>query len=121
MRSYWIRRNGKRIFIADFSNLGSDAKAVYSETQAIQGILKLETPASVRSITYVEGTYGSPEVIQALADLLPVSNKYIRMRALVGVTGFRKHFLEAFTKLVSDVHFKQFDTLEQALDWLAEA
>jgi len=112
MKSHWVRHKGKRIFIADFSSFGSDANAVRIETNAIQETLKLEMPGSVRSITLVEGTFGNPEVTQALAELLPISNKYIGMRALVGLSGFRKYFLE--------VHFKQFDTLEQALDWIAE-
>lgn len=120
MKSRWVRENGKRIFIADFSNLGSDANAVRRETDAIKETLKLELPGSVRSITCVDGTFGNTEVIQALAELLPVSNKYIGMRALVGVSGFRKYFLDAFTKLVGNVHFKQFDTLEQALAWITE-
>jgi hypothetical protein len=121
MKSRWVKHKGKRIFIADFSNLGADANAVRNEANSIKETIQLELPGSVRAITWVEGTYGNPEVLQALSDLLPVSNKYIRMRALVGIGGFRKYFLDAFTKLVGSIHFKQFDTLDQALDWIAEA
>jgi hypothetical protein len=120
MKSRWIHHNNVRVFIADFSNLGSDSNGVRNETEFIKDTLKLELPSSVRSITCVDGTFGSPEVLQALAELLPVSNKYVGLRALVGVSGFRKYFLETFTKLVGNVHFKQFDTLDQALDWITE-
>ena len=120
MKSRWVHHKGKRIFIADFSNLEADAAAIKGETQAIKDVLKLERPGSVRSITFVQGTFGNPEVIQALGELLPFSNKYVYLRALVGVSGFRKHFIDTMTGLVGNVHFRQFDTLEQALDWMAE-
>jgi hypothetical protein len=45
---------------------------------------------------------------------------YICRRAVVGVTGYRRYLLEKFEALVGKVQFSAFDTVEQALDWLAE-
>jgi hypothetical protein len=120
MKSRWIRHNNKRVFIADFSNMGSDSIALRAEADAIKAALTPEPPGSVRAITCVDGTFGNAEILQILAELLPVTNKVVGLRALVGVSGFRKYFLETFTKLVGDVHFKQFDDQDKALDWITE-
>lgn len=120
MRSRWIERNGKHILIADFSNYGTDNIALRAECNSVREMLRDEPPNSVRSLTYVDGLYGSTENLQALASLLPDTNIYICKRAVVGVTGYRRYLLEKFEALVGKVQFSAFDTVEQALDWLAE-
>ena len=120
MKSRWAYHKGKRIFIADFSNYGSDAKAVKAETQYIASLLKNEPDHSVLSIASVDGTFANEDVLRALVELVPISNKYIKRRAVTGVTGFRRHFLDAFAKVVGDLKFSVFDTMEQAMDWLAD-
>jgi hypothetical protein len=120
MKSRWVHHNGRRILIADFSQFGGDAAGLQAEVNAIKEIFKLELPQSVSAITYVEGTFANPEILQVFAGLLPYTNKYVRKRALVGVAGFRKHFIETLASLMGEVQFKPFDTLDQALDWIAE-
>lgn len=120
MKSHWIRHNNKRIFIAEFSNFGGDAKGLAVEVEAVKEALKMELPNSVRSITCVDGTFANPEIIQVLGGLLPFSNKYICQRALVGVAGFRKYFLDSVDHLLGTVHFKSFDTLDNALEWISQ-
>jgi hypothetical protein len=120
MKSRWVSHKGKRIFIADFSNNGINAAAIRTECAAIITELGHELPGSVRSLTNAEGTFSTVEIMKALSELLPYSNKYIRRRAVVGVGGFRKYFLDAFSNLTGHAHFMAFDTLPQALDWLAE-
>jgi hypothetical protein len=84
MKSHWVTHQGKRVFIADFSNCGSDAALISAECAAIKAELSKELPASVRSVTNAQGTFSNPEVIKALSELLPYSNKYVRRRAAVG-------------------------------------
>ena len=120
MKSRWVHHRSKRIFIADFSNNGIDAAAGRAECAAIIIELGRELPGSVRSVTNAEGTFSTVEIMKAFADLLPYSNKYVRQRAVIGVGGFRKYFLDAFSNLTGHAHFMAFDTLPQALDWLAE-
>lgn len=119
MKSRWVEHNGKRIFIADFSNYGTDNVALSAECRSVREMLREEPPGSVRSLTYIEGTFGTTDNLQALANLLPDTNKSIFKRAAVGVTGYRRYLLEKFEKLVGKVQFSAFDTIEQALDWLA--
>jgi hypothetical protein len=118
MKSHWIYYQDIRIFLADFSNYGSNGPSVKAETQYIIEMLKNEPGHSVLSVTYVEGTFANEDILRALTDLLPISNAKIKRRAVVGVAGFRRHFLDAFASLVGNVKFSAFDTLEQAYAWL---
>lgn len=120
MKSHWVTHHDKRVFIADFSNYGLDAAAIRAECEAIKAELGRELPSSVRSITNAEGTLSDTEVMKALAELLPYSNKYVFRRAVVGVGGFRRYFLEAFAKLTGNARFMAFETLDQALDWITQ-
>lgn len=120
MKSHWVTHNGKRVFIADFSNYFLDAAALSAECQAVKEELGREQPGSVRSITNAEGLLHSAEIVKVLSELLPFSNKYVFRRAIVGVGGFRKYFLEVFANLTGNVRFMTFETLEQALDWIVQ-
>jgi hypothetical protein len=118
MKSRWITHNGTRIFIADFSNYGSDAVAVQAEADFIAQTLEAEPPESVLSIAHVDGTFANEKTMRTLMSLVPVTNKYVKKRCTVGVRGFRKHLLANFTRLTGRAQFMIFDTLEEAMDFL---
>jgi hypothetical protein len=120
MKSHWITHHDKRVFIADFSNCGSDAATIRAECEAVKAEFSREAPASVRSITNAEGMFSNADVIKALAELLSYSNKYVFRRAVVGASGFRKYFLETFANFTGKASFMAFDTIEQALDWIIQ-
>lgn len=119
MKSYWTTHKGARIFIADFSNYGSDAVAVQAEADYIIQSLEQEPIASVASVTHVDGTFANEQTMRILMKLVPVTNKYIKKRCVVGVRGFRKHLLAGFTRITGCAQFTLFDSMEQALDFLA--
>jgi len=120
MKSHWVNHNGARVFIADFSNYGSDAAAVQAEADYIIQLLQVEPPASVLSIAYVEGTFANEQTMRTLTSLVPVTNKQVKARCVVGVRGFRKHLLAMFTRLTGRAQFKIFDTMEEALESLTK-
>jgi hypothetical protein len=120
MKSHWVYYNGVRIFLADFSNYGANGAGVRAETQYIIELLKNEPDNSVLSLTDVGGTYANEDILHALADLLPTSNKKIKRRAVTGVTGFRRHFLDAFMAVVGSAKFSVFDSGEEAYNWLSK-
>ena len=120
MKSHWVIHNGKRVFIADFSNYALDDAAIHAECEAIKAEFSREQPGSIRSITNAEGMLHSTDVVKALAELLPYSNKYVFRRAVVGVGGFRRYFLETFANLTGKAQFMAFETLAQALDWITQ-
>lgn len=120
MKSHWIYHNGTRIFIADFSNYGANGAGVKSETAYIIELLKSEPDHSVLSLTSVENTFANEDIIRALSELLPISNKKIKRRAVIGVTGFRRHFLDAFAAVIGNVKFSVFDSFDEACEWLVK-
>ncbi len=120
MKSHWIEHKGKRVFIADFSHFLDDGAGVRAECQAIKNELEREPLHSVLALTTVEGTFANEDIIKALVELVPITNKRVRRRALVGVSGFRRHFVYALAKVVGDVNFTVFDTLPEALDWIVK-
>ena len=120
MKSRWIMHKGTRIFIADFSNYGSDAEGVQAEADYIIQTLQLEPPDSVLSVAHVDGTFANEKTMRVLMTLVPVTNKYVKKRCTVGVRGFRKHLLAGFTKLTGRAQFTICDTLEDAFDLLVK-
>ncbi len=120
MKSHWLTHKDVSVFMADFSQLGNDAAKVAAECEAIKLALAAQPPHSVLSLSYVEGTLANEDIIKHLVDLVKVTNQYIKKRAVVGVSGYRRYLLYAFTKVVGDLRFSVFDTLDEALDWLVK-
>ena len=120
MKSHWIEHKGKRIFIADFSNYHDDGAGVHAECQAIIKELEAEPVRSVLSITNAEGTFANEDIMKAFVELVPITNKRVKRRALVGVAGFRRHFIYALAKVIGDINFTVFDTIPEALDWITK-
>lgn len=118
MKSRWVLYEDRRIFISDFSNCGYDAAAVGEECEAIKTTLQGEAPKSVLAIVNVEGTFVNDKVVGAFREILPVTNKYVRRRAVIGLSGFRRHFVYLVSKFVGNVDFSPFDTLEEAQAWI---
>jgi hypothetical protein len=120
MKSRWISHKGTRIFIADFSNYGSDTEGVQAGANYIGELLQKEPPESVLSIAHVDGTFANEKTMRSLMTLVPITNKYVKNRCVVGVRGFRKHLLAGFTRLTGRAQFTIFDTLEEASEYLAK-
>ena len=121
MKSHWTIHNDKRVFISDFSDCGTDAEMVRKECDAIKQALANEPDKSVLVIVNVEGTFVNDQILQAFRDLIPVTNKYVKRRAIIGLSGFRRHFIFLVSKIVGDVDFSPFDALDEALEWVAQS
>lgn len=120
MKSRWTIHKGLRIFVADFSNYGSDAAGVQAEADHIAQLLQMEPPDSVLSVAHVDGTFANEKTMRALMNLVPVTNKYVKKRCVVGVRGFRKHLIAGFTRITGRAQFTILDTLEEACDFLTK-
>jgi len=118
MNSHWVEHAGKRVFIADFRGFEMDSSGLQQECEDIKAELCKHPPKSVRSISVVEGTVGTPEILRVFKDLLPYTSKYVGRRAAVGLTGGRRKFIDVLDKLTGGTHFTTFDTLPEALDWI---
>lgn len=120
MKSHWILHKNKRVFISEFSNMGTDAQAVSQECEAIKILLVNEPIKSMLVIVNLNGTYVNDGIVQAFRSLLPITNKYVKRRAIIGLDGFRRHFIFLVAKFVGDVNFSPFDSLDEALEWITK-
>jgi hypothetical protein len=118
MKSRWVNHKGVRIFISDFSNFGTDAAAMQEEANGIIELIQKEPPASVLSLALVEGTHANEHTMRVLQSLVPVTNKYVKARCIVGLHGFRKHLIAAFARITGRAQFVIFETVEEGMDHL---
>ena len=120
MNSHWVEHDGKRVFIADFRGFETNSSGLQQECEDIKAELTKQPLKSVRSISVVEGTVGTPEILRVFKNLLPYTSKYVAKRAAVGLTGGRRKFIDVIDKLSGGTHFVTFDTLPEALDWIVK-
>jgi len=120
MKSHWLLHKGNRIFITDFSNFGSNAGALREECDAVKAALANEPANSVCTVVDIDGTFVSEGILQAVREIIPVTNRCVKRRAIIGLSGFRRHFIFLVSKFVGDVNYTPFDTMNEALDWTVQ-
>jgi hypothetical protein len=120
MKSRWVEHKGKRVFIAEYSQFGSDSVALKKEAEYVIESLTKESLNSVLSVSNVEGTAASLVNAQILMDVMPHTNQFVRKRCVVGATGIGWGFIDSFNRLAGKAQIKPFRTLEDALDWIVK-
>ena len=120
MKSHWIEHKGKRVFIAEYSNFGSDTASLKQEADEIIETLLKEPPDSVLAVSNVTGTDASLVNLKILSDILPHTNKVVHRRCAVGMTGMGWRLIEMFNKLTGRAKIAPFIRVEDALDWIVQ-
>lgn len=118
MRSRWISHRGKRVFYADYSQLGTDIAALRTELQAVVETLTHEPPNSVVVLNDVRGTVATAGTTALLRDTVNKTNLYVRRRAVIGLSGVRRGLLDVINRFTGQGKIRAFDEQEQALEWL---
>ena len=120
MKSRWVEHKGKKIFISDYSNYGTNASALQSEADAVIKTLTQEPNYSVLSVTNVEGTKATTKNLQILRSVLPHTNNVVIKRAVIGATGLRWTFVDSINQFTGRAKIQSFNTLGDALDWIVQ-
>lgn len=120
MKSHWITHKGKRVFIFDCSNFGSDVAALEAETEAVAAVVTKEPLNSVLAVSNSMGTVGTPAAMRILERLVSRTSRHVQKRAVVGVTGLRRFLVDAMNRVSGGKPFSNFETVEEALDWLVK-
>ncbi len=112
----FINHKGRKILLMDFS---------YTKVEEILGAIE-ETKKTVRK--YPEKSiYGlvdvrfssfDTELFAALKDLASYDRPYMKVTAVVGVTGLKKMIFMAVQRFTGRKNLYMFDKLETAKDWL---
>lgn len=116
-RAQFVQHKGKEIFVLDCSDCKpADAHPIIDEC-ARQ--VRSRPPKSVRTLTIASGGTFDNEIISKLKDLTKGNEPHVHKAALVGITGLYKVVVSAIS-MFSKREFHLFDTMEEALDFLAE-
>ena len=120
MPAKWMDSKGKRILYVDFRKLSS--REILLQMKESDDMV-VASPTKVLYLGNIEDAAVSREV---MAQLRKYADKSIRKKferlAVVGVTGVKKVFLDAFVTMLdkSGVQVKSFKTEDDALKWLVE-
>jgi hypothetical protein len=117
MSSRIVEHKGKKILYNDFSRCNKEQldQAIAQAKAAIQGL----PPASVRLLTDVRETEMSRATSAQIKDYSSHNTPFVARSAVVGVSGLKKLIYNTIVA-VTGRSISLFDTVEQALDWLAE-
>ena len=118
MKSRWIEHKGTRIFYVDLTNFGSDSAALREEAQAIIALVTQQPENSVRALSNTQGTVGTAENLAILKGIVTRTSRFVRRRAVVGVSGVRKALVDAVNRATGGKHFSPFADEQSAKDWL---
>lgn len=120
MKSHWIMHHGKQVFLAEYSHFADDSEALRLEVEAAVNLLAQEPPNSVLVVVNMEGT--SPSVANAniLRQLLPISVRAVKRRAVLGMSGIKRFFISNFAAVAGKGSLTPFDSLDAALEWIIQ-
>jgi hypothetical protein len=120
MKSKWIEHKGKRIFYVDCTGFGSDSDALRAEAQAIIALVTQQPENSVRALSNTDDTIGTPENLNILKGIVTRTTRFVRKRAVVGISGVRKALLDLINRAAGNKPFASFPDEAAARDWLVE-
>jgi hypothetical protein len=113
-----ITHRGCRILYTDYSNF-SDWKDWKSLIDAERALMPAEPLGSVRAIAVFTGSRFSSEVVDAIKQLAVTNRPHMKASALVGMSALQQSVFLRGIERTSERTFGLFDTVDEALDWLA--
>jgi len=117
-RVKYLNHRGRDILIQDLTDSKSIEEniVVFDQTQ---GIIFAQPPKSVLLLTILINTHYSSKAVDRLKKFSLEVTPYIKASAAVGISGIKKVVYQTLSKLIGrKIHL--FDSIDQALDWLAE-
>ncbi len=111
-----IEHNGKELIIVDISHC-QPKESVQLINDAIL-LVKARAKKSVRLLTNVQDTVYDKDVFPALKDFVVSNIPYIMGSAVVGIDGVKKAIFNT-VKFITTHEIRQFNTDQEAMDWLA--
>lgn len=120
MKSQWIIHNGKKIWYSDCSGLGLDTDAIRAEMEYAVSMVQKEPENSVLSLTNITNIRATPTTFAIMKDAAKGFQAHVEKRAVVGITGTQKTFINLLNKMSGTKSYQLFDDVASAKAWLAE-
>ena len=115
-RIYPIYHNGVKIYFTDWTNLNDEDEAVAAIIETTEFVVQ-NNEKDLLEIIDVRGSYATARIIMILKDEAKKTEPFSKKKAIVGISGSKKIFLNAINRLVNN-KIRAFDTLDDAKDWL---
>jgi hypothetical protein len=114
-----LTHRGCTILYTDYSNFTdwADWKSLIDEERAL---MPGEPLGSVRAIAVFSGSRFSSEVVDAIKQLAVTNRPHMKASALVGMSALQQSVFLRGIERTSERTFGLFDTVAEALDWLAD-
>ena len=114
-----VTHRGRSILLTDYSGFikWNDWRVLI---EAEMRLMPREPLGSVRALAVFTGSRFSDEVFEAITKLALANRPYIKASALVGLSPLQRAIFLKGIERTSRRDFGVFDTVEEALDWLAE-
>jgi len=114
-----VTHRGRSILLTDYSGFikWNDWRVLI---EAEMRLMPREPLGSVRALAVFTGSRFSDDVFEAITKLALANRPYIKASALVGLSPLQRAIFLKGIERTSSRDFGVFDTVEEALDWLAE-
>jgi hypothetical protein len=114
----FIEHKGRRILLMDFSY--TKVEEIFGAIESAKKTVKKYPERSVYGLVDVRFSTFDAELFGALKDLAGSDRPYMKVTAVVGVTGLKKLIFMAVQRFTGRKNMYMFDRLETAKDWLVE-
>ena len=114
----FIIHKGKKILLADFTY--SKPEEMLEAIEAVKKTVKKYPEKSVLALIDVRFSPFDAELSNALKHMAAADRPYIKMTAIVGVTGLKRLAYKAMTRFSGRKNIVVFDKIDTAKDWLVE-
>jgi hypothetical protein len=115
-RAKFVTHKGKKLYLMDCSN--ATVEEMNQVIEACERDVRCQPENSVCTLIVAGGSSFSGETISRLKELARDNTPYVKVSAIVGVTGLHKVVLNAVA-MFSKRRFYIYDTLDEAMDFLA--
>ena len=113
-----VTKEGKDIMVFDFSGMENTEDIVDLANKCTERCKKDE-PKSRLSVTYIKDMHFNQTVGDAMKKFASEAEPTSRMAVVAGAEGLQKVMLKAVEKF-SNRNFKVYDTLDEAIEYLAK-
>ncbi len=111
----WLEVSGKKILYVDYRGISGAEASLRQLREAIE--IEKKSSGNLLMLQNYEGTFANEEFVAEIKKLGPQVADKLAKNAVVGITGIKKLFLSAYSRLSGET-LRTFDTEEQAKAWL---
>lgn len=116
-----IQHKDKEIYYIDYSNIKNSGEFLKTivETGAFREKIKAAGKKDLLVLVNIQGSYLNIEILDELKKAGRIIKEITRKEAIIGITGYKKILLQ-IVQTFTNLHFKVFNSLEEAKNWLTE-